>query len=105
MATRCGGKAPTETQGKGELFSALVEDWLKLDAAQRNKASSLKIVHHLIDHDVLPVWPDKYVGEIDRVAVNALLDGMIARGVPAKAKQVAAYLGRCFKWAVSRGGF
>jgi integrase len=85
------------------LFHNVVENWLKLDAAQRNKPSSLSTLHHLIDHDILPAWRDRYITDITRQNVAALINGIIARGAPAKARQVHAYLHRMFKWLVVNG--
>jgi integrase len=101
------GKPATEKEAKKQsdqlLFHNVVEDWLKLDAAQRNKASSLRLLHYVIDHDVLPLWRDRYINDIDRKEVTVLIDGIIARGAPVKARQVHAYLHRMFRWAAGRG--
>jgi integrase len=101
------GKPATEAEAKRQseenLFTKVVEDWLKLDAAQRNKPSSLRMLHYIIDRDVLPVWRDRYITDIHRKDVTALIDGIIARGAPVKARQVHAYLHRMFKWATGRG--
>ena len=97
------GKPITQAGEKGDLFSAAVETWLKLDAAQRNKASSLTTLHHIVDHDILPPWRDRYITDITRKDVAALIDGIIERGAPAKARQVHAYLHRLFKWHAGRG--
>lgn len=91
------------TGENGPLFSVMVETWLKLDASQRNKASSLTALHRIVDHDILPVWRDRYITDITRKDVAALLDGIIERGAPAKARQVHAYLHRMFKWLAGRG--
>jgi integrase len=97
------GKPITQAGEKGDLFSAAVETWLKLDAAQRNKASSLTTLHHIVDHDILPPWRDRYITDITRKDVAALIDGIIERGAPAKARQVHAHLHRLFKWHAGRG--
>jgi integrase len=97
------GKAPTEKGASGELFSTVVEQWLKLDAAQRNRPSSLKLIHGIVDHDILPAWRDRHISEIGRGEVAALIDSVLARGAPAKARQVHAYLHRLFKWSLGRG--
>lgn len=98
------GKAPTsEKELTGDLFSVVVENWLKLDAAQRNRPSSLRLLHNTLDHDVLPVWRDRHINDIGRRDITSLIDGLIARGVPVKARAVHAYLHRMFKWSVGRG--
>jgi integrase len=97
------GKPPTAEHPKEHLFSAMVEMWLKLDAAQRNKASSLTTLHRIVDHDILPPWRDRYITDITRKDIAALIDGIIERGAPAKARQVHAYLHRLFKWLAGRG--
>ena len=98
------GRSPTpEKDAKGERFSTVCEQWLKLDAAQRNRPSSLRLIHGIIDHDVLPVWRDRPITDIGKADITALIDSIIERGAPAKARQVHAYLHRCFKWCVGRG--
>jgi integrase len=97
------GKAPTEKESKADLFSTVVEQWLRLDAAPRNKASSLRGLQHITDHDVLPVWRDKHIDEIGKSDVAALIDGIVERGAPVKARRVHAHLHRMFKWCVGRG--
>jgi integrase len=99
------GKPPTQTSEhpKEHLFPQMVEIWLKLDAAQRNKPSSLSTLHRLVDHDILPAWRDRYITDITRKDVAALIDGIVGRGAPVKARQVHAYLHRMFKWLAGRG--
>jgi integrase len=97
------GKAPTEDSASGELMAKVVEDWLKLDAGRRCKPSTLRGLHHIADKDILPVWGNRPIDSIDRKDVAALLDAIIERGSPVKARRVHAAIHRMFKWGVSRG--
>ena len=96
------GKPLVQDQSRRELFSAAFEDYIKRDAAARNKPSSLYQLTRAIEHDVLPAWRGKRVDEIAKRDVNALLDSIIDRGAPIKARRVFAYLARFFKWALDR---
>ncbi len=96
------GKPLAQEQSSGALFSAAFEDYIKRDAAQRNKPSSLYQLTKAIELDVLPVWRGRRVDEIAKRDVNALLDFIIDRGAPIKARRVCAYLARFFKWCVDR---
>ena len=98
------GKAPTlEQELTGELFATVAEQWLKLDCAPRHKASSLKVTDRIVDHDILPAWADRRIDQITRRDVASLLDSIVARGAPVKARSVHAALHRLFKWSVGRG--
>ena len=98
------GKAPTvEQESTGELFATVAEQWLKLDCAPRHKASSLKVTERIVDHDILPAWADRRIDHITRRDVASLLDSIVARGAPIKARSVHAALHRLFKWSVGRG--
>ena len=102
MANNSGRQALAQEQSSGALFSVALEDYIKRDAAQRNKASSLYQLTKAIELDVLPVWRGKRVDEITKRDVNALLDSIIDRGAPIKARRVCAYLARIFRWCVDR---
>jgi len=98
------GKAPTlEQESTGELFSKVVEDWMKLDLVPRNKASSVRVTSRIVDHDLLPVLGQKHIDQITRRDIATLIDGIVARGAPAKARSVHAALHRLFRWSVGRG--
>jgi integrase len=98
------GKAPTvEQESTGELFKDVVEQWLKLDLGPRVKASSLRVTSRIVDHDLLPVLGQKHIDQITRRDIAMLIDGIVARGAPAKARSVHAALHRLFRWSVGRG--
>ena len=51
---------------------------------------------------MLPVWNGRLINTISKRDVIELLDGIIDRGAPGKARSVHAHLHRFFKWAVGR---
>ena len=109
MLTMLGGEWQRERpslwnrSSTGELFATVAEQWLKLDCAPRHKASSLKVTERIVDHDILPAWADRRIDQITRRDVASLLDSIVARGAPVKARSVHAALHRLFKWSVGRG--
>jgi integrase len=96
------GKAPTVEQESGELFSTVVEQWLRLDCAPRHKASSLRVTQRIVDHDLLPALAEKHIDQITRRDIAALIDSVVTRA-PAKARAVHAALHRMLRWSVGRG--
>jgi integrase len=48
-------------------------------------------------------WKGRRLGEIDKVDIHRVLDGIVARGAPVGANRTFAQLRRMCKWAVSRG--
>jgi integrase len=96
------GQDPAQSTIKtGDTVASVIEDWLKRD--KRNaKASSLYQTRSAINRDVLPVWNGRLINTISKRDVIELLDGIIDRGAPGKARSVHAHLHRFFKWAVGR---
>jgi integrase len=96
------GQDPAQSTIKaGDTINAVIEDWLKRDKRDV-KASSLYQTRSAINRDVLPVWNGRLINTISKRDVIELLDGIIDRGAPGKARSVHAHLHRFFKWAVGR---
>jgi integrase len=83
------------------VFEAVVQDWLKRDQGQ-NRASSLYQVTRAIECDVLPAWSGRRVDTIGKRDVLELLDSIVDRGAPVKARRVSAYIHRFFSWCIER---
>src|SRR5262249_29850301 len=97
------GMVPTpESESSAELFSAVAEQWLRLDIAPRNRESSFKVTSRIVDHDLLPVLSNMHVDKITRRDIAALIDNVVTRA-PAKARAVHGALHRMLKWSVGRG--
>ena len=96
------GQDPAKSTVKiGDSIASVIEDWLKRDKRDA-KASSLYQTRSAINRDVLPVWNGRPISTISKRDVIELLDGIIDRGAPGKARSVHAHLHRFFKWAVGR---
>ena len=96
------GQDPAQSAIKaGDTINSVIADWLKRDKRDA-KASSLYQTRSAINRDVLPVWNGRQINTISKRDVIELLDGIIDRGVPGKARSVHAHLHRFFKWAVGR---
>ena len=96
------GQDPAQSAIKaGDAINSVIEDWLKRDKRDA-KASSLYQTRSAINRDVLPVWNGRLINTISKRDVIELLDRIIDRGAPGKARSVHAHLHRFFKWAVGR---
>ena len=84
-------------------FEAVVEEWLRRDVAPRNKASSAYRVTRIVEHDLLPAWRGRHIGDIGKHDVLMLLDAIVDRGAPVSARRTYAQLHRMFGWCVGRG--
>ena len=58
----------------GYLFEHIVEEWLRLDVAARNKELSAYQVRRMVERDLLPAWRGRPITEIGKSDVIALLD-------------------------------
>ena len=96
------GQDPAQSAIKaGDTINSVIADWLKRDKRDA-KASSLYQTRSAINRDVLPVWNGRLIDTISKRDVIELLDRIIDRGAPGKARSVHAHLHRFFKWAVGR---
>ena len=96
------GQDPARVAVKtSDTVNSVIEDWLKRDKRDA-KASSLYQTRSAINRDVLPVWGGRPIESVSKRDVIELLDGIIDRGAPGKARSVHAHLHRLFKWAVGR---
>jgi integrase len=82
------------------LLAVVIEEWLR--AWRLGKAAnSVKAIESQIKVDVLPAWGTRYVTDITKRDVHALLDGIVERA-PVRARRVYATLCSFFKWAHKR---
>ena len=95
------GRNP-QAKPNGNLFEHVVEEWLRLDVAARNKALSAYQVRRMVERDLLPAWRGRPITEIGKADVIALLDTVYTRA-PVKARRLYASMGRMFKWLTGRG--
>ena len=81
----------------------MVEEWLRRDVVPRCRASSAYGVQRLVEHDLLPAWRGRRIDTIVKHDVLMLLDAIVDRGAPAKARRVYIHAHRLFKWCAGRG--
>ena len=62
----------------------------------------MKAIGSQIKVDVLPAWGNRYVADITKRDVLALLDGIVERGAVVRARRVYATLSSFFKWCLKR---
>ena len=81
-------------------IEAVVADFMARFIEQRHKDP--KYVRRILDVEVLAEWKGRDVRSIEPTEVDALLDGIVARGKNVMANRVAGTLGLLFKWAIHR---
>ena len=96
------GQDPGRVSAKrSDTVASVVEEWLKRDKRDA-KPSSIYQTRTALARDVLPVWGERPINTISKRDVIELLDGIIDRGAPGKARSVHAHLHRLFRWSVGR---
>ena len=96
------GQDPGRASAKrSDTVASVVEEWLKRDKRD-SKPSSIYQTRTALARDVLPVWGERPINTISKRDVIELLDGIIDRGAPGKARSVHAHLHRLFRWSVGR---
>ena len=96
------GKDPIPgRQSKALLFDTVIEEWLRRDQSS-NKPSTLYAVSRMVERDLLPAWRGRPVDEINKRDVIDLLDAIVDRGAPVKARQTFAHANRFFRWCIER---
>jgi integrase len=88
-------------QSDALLFDKVIEEWLRRDQSE-NKPSSQYQVARIVESDLLPAWRGKPVADISKRDVIALLDSIVDRGAPIKARQTYSHINRFFRWCIER---
>src|SRR5262249_22321082 len=84
-------------------FEAVADEWLRRDVVPRCRASSSYGGQRLVEHALLPAWRGRRIDTIVKHDVLMLLDAVVDRGAPAKARRVYIHAHRLFKWCAGRG--
>lgn len=87
---------------RNDSFAAALDDFLELHCARFNKPSTQRTTKSLLTNECLPPWGDRPVSSITRQDINAVLDKMVARGVPGAANHAYAAMSKFFSWSLSR---
>jgi integrase len=81
-------------------FDATFERFIEQEI--KPSISSWKNVERALRLHVKPHWSGKFLDEIRRADVHAILDGLVAKGLSATGAEVRKHLSRFFNWAVDR---
>jgi integrase len=97
-----GGDPATQRQvaRQAPTVAELATQYLDLYAKVQKK--SWQADARTLATEVLPVWGQRQASAITRREVMALLDALMARGVPILANRTLALVRRLFNWAISR---
>ena len=95
----------TEETEKDEPNSAkaVADEWISRYVKPNTR--TWPEVQRILNREVLPVWKDKYISEIERPDVLRLLDAIVDRGAPVLANRTLSILKRWFRWAVVDRGY
>ena len=96
------GRDPAKVRKREEMgtnFKSVADEWLDRDQS-KNKIA--KLVRHIVERDLVPVWGHRAVTDITRRDVRDLIDSIADRGAPIGALRVHAYVHRFFRWCVGR---
>lgn len=95
-----GDPAAARQAATADSFAVVAEEWLVRDQAKNRSA---KEARRVLEHDVLPVWRDRWIDNIKRADVIRVIDAVTDRGAPIMARRLHSHLHRLFRWAVGRG--
>jgi integrase len=98
------GEAPSRREGikdSTRLFERVIEEWIKRDQSDNKQSSQYQVVR-TVERDLLPAWRGKRVDEITKPDVIELIDSIVDRGAPVKARQTFTHINRFFRWCVER---
>ena len=96
------GRDPAQVRKRevmGTNFKSVADEWLDRD---QSKNKTAKLVRHIVERDLVPVWGHRAVTDITRRDVRDLIDSIADRGAPIGARRVHAYVHRFFRWCVGR---
>ena len=96
------GRDPAQVRKRevmGTNFRSVADEWLDRD---QSKNKTAKLVRHIVERDLVPVWGHRAVTDITRRDVRDLIDSIADRGAPIGARRVHAYVHRFFRWCVGR---
>jgi integrase len=93
------GDDPGRQKDNPERFEAAFSIFMKRHVSQTKGTYE---TNRIYKHDLLPKFKGKYLSQVARRDVIALLDDIVDRGSPIMANRVLAVLRKFFSWAVAR---
>ena len=89
----------TEGQRRTDLFSVVLDEWLKKDQAKNKSVHQVKVAMY---RHALPAFGPMPVASITKRDVNKLIDKIVENGSPVAANRVLAFTKRFFSWCKER---
>jgi integrase len=80
----------------------IADEFLKRHTSEHNGARWATETQRILDRNILPAIGDKPAVEIDKAAINDMIDTITARG-PIAANRTLAVTKKLFRWSLSRG--
>lgn len=88
-----------------DSFETVFREYYRLHVEPNCRASTAYKLKKNFECDVLPVFGDWIMGSLKKADIRALLESMVARGIPAKAVQTYAHMNTFFNWCEERDIF
>jgi integrase len=85
-----------------DRFAAAADSYLAKYVKKNTRPSTYRETQRIFSVDLIPVWGARPVAGIRRPDVEAVLDGIAARGAEVQANRVLARLRTFFNWAVDK---
>ena len=89
----------TAGQRRTDLFSVVLDEWLKKDQAQNKSFHQVRVAMY---KHALPAFGSMPVASITKRDVNRLIDKIVDAGSPIAANRVLAFTKRFFSWCKER---
>jgi integrase len=80
----------------------IADEFLKRHTSEHNGARWAAETQRILDRNILPAIGDKPAVEVDKAAINKMLDTIATRG-PIAANRTLAVTKKLFRWALGRG--
>jgi integrase len=97
-----GGHDPAAEKRARVFFGEVAQEFVERYVRPSCRATHAHEVERMLRKDVLPLWGNKRIQEINRRDVLTLLDHVADRGGGVTANRVLATVGKLFNWAVAR---
>jgi integrase len=91
-----------QTATNQQTFAAVADLFLERYAKRNTRERTFIETTRIIERDVKPKWGERFIHDIARRDMIALLDGIVDRGAPTQANRTLAALRRLFNWAIER---
>jgi integrase len=95
-------KAAARVPETVKTVRTIADEFLKRHTSEHNGARWATETQRILDRNILPAMGDKPAVEVDKAAINDMLDTITARG-PIAANRTLAVTKKLFRWSLGRG--